>query len=327
MVQKYQKIINYFNGDIAIMCHQNADPDAICSAYALKNLIRKEKPDLNVDLILPNETNKLGKKIIKKYYIEIVTTPRLDYSNIFVVDTGSLNQLKPLDEWIISNKAPKILIDHHVRDSRFTKLFESVLLDEYATSTSEIVYQLYNKMNQIPDNQIANILLCGIAYDSKIFSIGNASTFKIISKLISSGASIYESKKILSSEMELSEKIARLKASQRMKIHRKDKWIIVTAEVSSYQASVARGILNLGADLAIIAGEEKGIIKSSLRSTEKFFKETELVLGGIFTKSLAEEFHGTGGGHSTAAGINVKGSLEMYLESAVNSVSNLLETI
>ena len=61
--------------------------------------------------------------------------------------------------------------------------------------------------------------------------------------------------------MDLSEKIARLKASQRMKVYRKGDWIIATAEVSSFQASVARGFLNLGADVAIIVGEKKGKIK------------------------------------------------------------------
>jgi len=118
--------------------------------------------------------------------------------------------------------------------------------------------------------------------------------------------------------MDLSEKIARLKASQRIKLFKQGKWLIVTSEVSSFQASVARGILSLGADLVIVAGLEKGKIKSSIRSSEKFFKETNINLGGSFSKNLAIEFKCTGGGHSTAAGINAEGNISEFFEKAIN---------
>ncbi len=97
----FEKIINHFNGNIAIFCHHNADPDAICSAYALKSLIIGKNNKNTIDIILPNESNKLGKKIIEVFDIEVISKPRLEYSNIFIVDTGSLNQLKPYDDWII----------------------------------------------------------------------------------------------------------------------------------------------------------------------------------------------------------------------------------
>ena len=114
--------------------------------------------------------------------------------------------------------------------------------------------------------------------------------------------------------MDLSEKIARLKASQRTNIVNVGKWLIVSTEVSSFQASAARGILNLGADLVIVAGKEKEKIKASIRSSEKFYYETNLNLGGVFSKELAKEFKGTGGGHSTVAGINAEGSLEDFFK-------------
>jgi len=54
-------------------------------------------------------------------------------------------------------------------------------------------------------------LLCGIAYDSKLYSIGQSTTYKTVSDLINLGASNYDVKQILLNEMETSEKIARIK--------------------------------------------------------------------------------------------------------------------
>ena len=65
MDNNYKQIVKYFNGSIAIFCHINTDPDAICSAYALKNLIENQNKSAFIEIILPEGSNKLTKKIIK----------------------------------------------------------------------------------------------------------------------------------------------------------------------------------------------------------------------------------------------------------------------
>lgn len=326
MINNFNKLSKYFFGRIGIFCHQNADPDSICSAFALKNLIKSQKNE-QIDIILPNQANSLGKKIINYFDIDIINQPHDKYDNIFVVDTGSLNQLKPYDEWIKSFKRSIIFIDHHSKDEEISKLSEYYLINEEATSVSEIIYSLYKKNNQKPTLKTIKVLLCGIAFDSKFFQIGTSSTYKTISELIELGAPINEIKRILTNEMDNSEKIARLKASQRTNIVNVGKWLIVSTEVGSFQASAARGILSLGADLVIVASKEKEKIKASIRSTEKFYYETNLNLGGIFSKELAKEFNGTGGGHSTVAGINAEGDVKKFLEKAIDLIIKTLNYI
>jgi hypothetical protein len=109
----------------------------------------------------------------------------------------------------------------------------------------------------------------------------------------------------------LSVKIARLKASQRMEIHRIEKWICTTSQISSHQASGARGLISLGADLAIVSGTKKGKLRSSLRSTKEFFEETGVNLGQLVSE-LGLYIQGSGSGHPTSAGFNGEGKKEDF---------------
>ena len=98
-----------------------------------------------------------------------------------------------------------------------------------------------------------------------------------------------------------------------MQIHEINGWTVVTAKIGSFQASVARGFINLGADIAILAGNEKKQLKVSMRSIDKFYKETGIHLGRDISLALSYEFNGSGSGHPTAAGFNGIGPIEDVL--------------
>ena len=73
----------------------------------------------------------------------------------------------------------------------------------------------------------------------------------------------------------------------------------------------------MGADVAILAGNDKEILKASLRSTEDFYAKTGIHLGDDVTKPLGDLFGGAGGGHPTAAGVNGVGDSEKFLAKSV----------
>ena len=104
--------------------------------------------------------------------------------------------------------------------------------------------------------------------------------------------------------MSRSEKIARLKAGKRLKMYNVGKWILAVSEVSSYEASACRGILTLGADITIVEAITKDGLRVSLRSTQKFYEETNISLGNICMEISKKSMEATGGGHPTAAGFN-----------------------
>ena len=246
-----------FRGKVSIICHHNADPDAIGAAYSLEKLIHELDHRAVTEILYPDSASQLSERIINHFKIEASTHPRIvDADTVVVVDTGSLIQLEILQSLLHINSV-KIFIDHHGFDPEIDKLATLYILDETAVASCEIVYDIWQTMEIEPPKDVAEALLLGIAFDSKHFSIGTSKTFRIVAHLLELGATLGGIREILQSTMDVSEKMARLKSAQRMILYRVEPWIIVTSNLGSFQPSAARGILNLGADVAIIAGNER----------------------------------------------------------------------
>jgi phosphoesterase RecJ-like protein len=310
----------YLGGKITIFCHRNADPDAFCSAYAVEKMIRQLNCETKVEIICPKGINLITKKIMNYYNIIAQTKSEIKGINtIIIVDTGSIHLLEGFEKTIESSNAHKIFIDHHAKDKNIEKIASLYIIDEHTSSTCELVYRIYKQLGLKPDEKVAQMLLIGITFDSRHFLIGNSQTFKIVGELLDLGADLHKALDLLSSELGMSEKIARLKASQRMTLKVKDSWVIASTDLGSFQSSAARGLLTLGADVVVVANQRKGSLKASLRSSNKFSKKTGIDLGDI-AKSLAVEFSGNGSGHASAAGMNGLGDEKKFLKRAVDLI-------
>jgi nanoRNase/pAp phosphatase (c-di-AMP/oligoRNAs hydrolase) len=114
--------------------------------------------------------------------------------------------------------------------------------------------------------------------------------------------------------MDFSERVARLKACRRAKIFKIGEWILAFSHVSAFQASAARAIVDLGAHVAVVAGQKNENMEISLRCTREFHETTGIHLGRDIAKPLGEYLRGMGGGHSTAAGVNGIGDIEAGLK-------------
>jgi nanoRNase/pAp phosphatase (c-di-AMP/oligoRNAs hydrolase) len=114
--------------------------------------------------------------------------------------------------------------------------------------------------------------------------------------------------------MDFSERVARLKACRRAKLFKVGEWIIALSHVSAYQASAARAIIDLGAHVAVVAGQKNETLEISLRCTREFHEKTGIHLGKDIAKPLGEYINGMGGGHATAAGVNGLGDIETGLK-------------
>jgi len=317
-----EKLRMLLSGRVLLFCHHNADPDSICSAYAFKELARVLNPSKEVEIILTGGASTLSKRVIEVIGIETSAEASMKEADALVVlDAATLRQLEGWGEEIASSDAPKVFIDHHTPHPEIMRLATVYLVDEEAASTCEIVYRLYQSYGVTPSAGVAKALLIGIAYDSKHFTIGTTETFKAVSELLEIDGQVDEVISLLTSEMGRSERIARLKAGQRSQIHDVEGWTIATSHVSSFEASAARGLLGLGADVVIVAGSARGVVKMSLRSTKRFHGESSVHLGMDVAMPLGEEFGGAGSGHSTSAGVNAEGRLQPMLRRAVELIS------
>jgi len=71
--------------------------------------------------------------------------------------------------------------------------------------------------------------------------------------------------------------------------------------IGSFQAHVARSLIYLGADVAVVGGESEGETRVSLRSTQRFSDATKVQLGTQVAEEVVKSLGGHGGGHATAA--------------------------
>ena len=314
-------------GRVVILCHHNADPDALCSAQALKELVETLNPEAEAIIMLPAGVSSTSRRVMDALGIEAVEdeVDLGDVDALVVVDTSSLAQLASKAEEVASSKAYKVFIDHHTPSREVEEVADIYIVDDSASSASELIYRLYEALNLKPSERAARAMLIGIAYDSKHLSIASSETLRVVSRLLELGASMEEASRLLTAEMDRSERIARLKAAQRMTLHEVEGWLIAASHVSSHQASAARGLLGLGADVAVVAGGTWEDVRVSLRSTERFHGETSIHLGRDIAQPLAEELQGSGGGHATSAGLNLQGDYEEILRRCVELISKRIK--
>jgi len=310
------KTIDELNAQhIILLCHHNADPDAVCSAYALSNLIKKHKPQTKVEIGAAQGISRLTKHLLKSLPITVQTSPNVEKADLIILlDTNTIQQLDNLAEKVKTSKAPIIVVDHHAAHPETEKTAKLCITDENASSTCEIIYNFYKQTNTKIEENEAKALFLGIAFDTRHFVLANSSTLKTIAELIDTGINAQEALSLLSLPMDFSERVARLKACRRVKLFKTGEWIIALSHVSAYQASAARAIIDLGAHVAAVAGQKNENLEISLRCTKEFHEKTGIHLGKDIAKPLGEYLQGMGGGHSTAAGVNGVGEIEAGLK-------------
>ncbi len=320
-----ERLKEFLGGRILLICHHNADPDAVCAAYGVGELARAMDPSVDAVIVTPGGASRLSRAVMEELGIEASADPSIDGADaLVIVDTATLNQLDGFGEIVASAAVPKVFIDHHAPHPSIAAIASYTIIDESVSSTCEIVHNLYKGLGITPSANVARALLVGIAYDSRHFSIGSSQTLKSASQLLELDGPLGEILSMLASDRSRSEKIARLKAAQRLKLHEVQGWTIATSNLSSFQASAARALIRLGADVSIVAGKDKNELRASLRASERFYRETSVHLGSDVAKILGDEFSGAGSGHPTAAGVNGKGDLDSFLYRAVAIISSKL---
>ena len=304
----YNQLLDYNN--ILYLCHRNADPDALGSAFALKEAIGG-----TIGVI--EGCDRVASQIARQLNIEFVTNPSGDYDLVVVVDTSTPAQLNgfKLESYAV--------IDHHAT----TSLNESAAfyLHRNNGSTAEIVLEVLKIMGAPIMRRTAFALISGIITDTGNFRHATSDSFKAVAELIElSGIEYSEVMDMLSSvPQDVSMRIAFLKAAQRTMIERIEDWIIVTSQVSSFGGSAASSLISLGADVAFVASKKDDVVKVSARARR------EAQNAGVNLAKLMEDisvkFEGTGGGHEGAAGMDVLGEAENILAACVEYVKKSIK--
>ena len=326
-VKEIISLIDKLDAKLAVLlCHHNADPDAICAAFAFSRLLERLRPELSTEIGAAQGPSRLSKFMLKSLPVKLVKQPRIEEADIIVLlDTNTIQQLDEWSERVRASNSPITVIDHHASHPETERFATISISDEEASSTCEIIYRFFKETEVELTKTEAMALFLGIAFDTRHFVIANSATLKTVADLVDAGVNAKETLSLLSLPMEYSERIARLKASRRVKLMKIGDWLVALSHVGAYQASAARALVALGAHVAIVAGQRENKLQVSLRACSDFHEKTGIHLGRDVANPLGEYLHGMGGGHSVSAGANGVGDVEASLQCCVRLLKEKLK--
>ncbi|MFX1279546.1 MAG: bifunctional oligoribonuclease/PAP phosphatase NrnA [Promethearchaeota archaeon] len=249
-----------------------------------------------------------------------------EYDICLLVDTNDISQLRFNHSRESQLVIPYIIIDHH----HFNKTkqnnvnFVSLnLISDKISSSAEIVLKLLESQNQDLTTPQRYLLAAAIIIDSGFFKYGNNDTIKTISKLLDNKVIFQDLLPMLEAEVDVSEKIAKIKGLQRVDLIRSGDYLIGVSNVSSFGASVSSMLIKNGFDIAIVYSEEKDKKIINSRANKNICLKTGLHLGKIL-EDLSEYSEGSGGGHDGAASITFHADLEKVLSKFVEKIKQFL---
>lgn len=310
---------------VGVICHRHADPDAYMSAYAISRLMAKIAPSAKVDVILPEGMSLLTRRLAESFKQENLVEGEGDggdYDLLVAVDIGHTELLKDWFGKLKGSHAVKVLIDHHPIQEGSP--YDQMIVDTTASSASEIVARLFRDLGVGMEAQTAQALLLGIMFDSQHLLIAKQSALREVVRLFDRGANIDDARLLLRSPPDYGEVIAKLKSAKRLKLYKVAGWVVVTTTVGSFQSNVARSLVSMGADVAIVTGETGGETRGSLRANQRFWEATNVHLGTDVAASIAKEA-GFGGGHPTAASFTCTLPEDRAAEGALAILASLLK--
>ncbi len=178
---------------VVICAHVGPDGDAVGSSLVIKQwLVRRGK---QVEIILPNAFPDFlswmpGAEEIKIFYRHEVTfRPIIQAADLFfIVDMNQPTRLMGLEEAVMANSAPKIMIDHHLNPSDFCQVTVS-RPDMCATGEvlCHLLYQLGDLDNITPE--MAVCIYAAMMCDTGAFTYASSrpEVYECISKLLARG--------------------------------------------------------------------------------------------------------------------------------------------
>ena len=299
------------NGKKLVLIHSNADPDATGSAYALAQAFP------NITIGVYEGVNSSSKKLINKIGAEVVVNPNPnDFEKIFVVDTSTPTLLGTLANDI---KKP-IIIDHHAKTS--WEDAELYYHDE-KPSCAEIIYEILKKANFKMSRNVGLALLSGIITDTGRFRRANVETLKIFTSIMEeTKITMDEVLSLVEEKPDKSEKIALLKAGQRLKYETVNDFVLAYSMIGAFEGSASRALTSLGADVAVVGRQKNNEFVVIARS-----KNNVPVHLGKIMDEIGMETNTGGGGHKGAAGLNGVGDAEAIMNICVQKLKEKLRNI
>jgi phosphoesterase RecJ-like protein len=287
--------------DKLILLHGNADPDALGSAFALAHAF----PPAG---ILPTEgLDRTSKNVCSRLGMDLLSVPERSYPLYVVVDTSSPEQLGEYGRTL----GETIIIDHHCPSPKWAER-GTYLCDDSKRSCAELVLEIIERAGRPITRDMAMALCAGILTDTGHFRFANAASLRAFASLMDRAElNIEDVLALTESPTDISERVAQMKGGQRMRFERVGEYIVAVSQGSSFESSVCKALLNLGADISFVASQRNEEFRLSARARQDLVRRG-LHLGQLLG-DVGQETDNDGGGHGGAAGLMGVGDAEAIL--------------
>ena len=292
---------------ILVLCHHNADPDAVASAIVLSDVLNqlgaKSKPGAADDIATYSQN------VLKMFKRDIPVNPQLNADMVILVDTSSLDHLGNFGGKLKEAQLKLAVIDHHRPVQDMKQISSFYFVREDFPSESELIFRIIRELGIKLDPDQASLLLAGIISDTAHFNFAKPETFEVVNELLKTGADYQRVNEALRPPEDPSKRVAMLKAAGRSQLRRVCGHLTVFSELGSFEGDAAAMFLRIGADVAFVGSEDKGKVRISGRARAEVLKKTGLHLGEVM-EVLGKQYGGSGGGHAGAASMKGEGKLE-----------------
>ncbi|MEZ0345946.1 MAG: DHH family phosphoesterase [Infirmifilum sp.] len=329
MEEQFEELRVYLRGlagsKVLVVTHRNADPDAIGCAFIMRDACASL--GIKVEICIPEGPDKQARAILESFGFSWREECEPE-DHLLVCDTSNKMMLGKA-QYLLDAVKSLIVIDHHSPPgSLVERATASLIIPEPASTVLAVL--LADKVGVRLDSTIATIGLTGILYDTRRFLTATPNVFLASKILLESGGDYALALKFLEPREDRSQAIARLKGVQRASVLDVCGYLVAVSESSAHEAAVAKALVTLGVDLALVAGGHdisRASVRVSGRLQEKGFDSSKLV------EKVARMIGGEAGGHPGASGISkyeVKRNLkivknEVLRQLLLNAVEMIME--
>lgn len=301
------------NDNFVILTHASPDGDTLGAAYALCYGLKEIGKIASV--ICPDV---IPKKY--DYFVHETDHVRRENATVVAVDVADPSLLGSLREEFAD--AVKLNIDHHVSNTRYA---ENLFLNDTASATCEVIYELLVQMRVNINDITAKALYTGIATDTGCFKYSNvtAKTHQIVAQLYDYPINAPEINRLM-----FDTKSRKLLELERMVLdtaeyHFDDKCVLltVTAEMQEKTGCSGSELEGIAVLSRSVEGIEAGI---TLKQTDDLeYKVSLRTFPPLNASAICQKIGG--GGHAGAAGATVTGTLEEVRRQVLAAVKQTME--
>jgi nanoRNase/pAp phosphatase (c-di-AMP/oligoRNAs hydrolase) len=292
-----------WEGTTLVLSHRNADIDAMGCSIAVAAMFPNvtigavESVSRGANNLLENYGDRFP--VIVDPLVEDETSP---WDRILFVDTATPSQVDPYDHFLSNS----IVVDHHARNQALADVNPRYHCEPDSPSCAQVIHRLAVDSGAEVNPDAARALVAGILADTERFRIApNLAVQDALSILHEGGLELPDViQSIEKPQYDRSHAIAMLKSAKRSEHFEVGRFILARSRVGAFEASAARHLVSMGADVAIVTSEEGDTVSLTGRAGRRAV-EAGFHLGKFF-QELARRTGGDGGGHAGAAGFKAQ---------------------